>query len=165
MIGCQAKPVSDALPGRETLNLNGSMGRKVRNGKYRVLDIPEGGARAGGADAKEGAILRSEKDTVQNVAVGVEPQHKAIGDKDRQGWSDWDGWEGPEDRRRVGGAGIPFGERVHVGGSEHEGISCVVRDERGWDETETEEGEFIEEGCCLNTPIAARRHHDRGTGE
>lgn len=121
LVGCQAKPVSDALTGRETLNLNGSMGRKVRDGKYRVLDIPEGSAGAGGVDAKEGAILRSEKNAVQDV-VCAESQHKAIGDKDRKGWSDWDGRKSPEDRRRVGGAGVPLGERVHVGGGEHGGI-------------------------------------------
>jgi len=126
LVGCQTKPVSDILARRKTLNLNGSVRRKVHNGKYCVLDVSERGARARGADAEEGTVLRSEKDTVQDVIVGAESQHKAIGDKDRKGRSDWDGWESPKDRRRgIRRVGVPLGERVHVGGSEH-GTSRVV---------------------------------------
>ena len=100
---------------------------KFHNGKYRALDVPERGARARGADAEEGAVLRSEQNRVQDVVVGAKSQHKAVGDKDRKGWSDWDRRKSPEDRRRgVGRAGVPLGKRVHVGGGEHGGISCVV---------------------------------------
>lgn len=72
LIGCQTEPVSDMLAGRKTLNLNGSMRRKVHNGKHCVLDVAERGTRAGGADTEEGTILWSEKNTIQDVVVGAE---------------------------------------------------------------------------------------------
>ena len=55
----QTEPVSDALAGGETLNLDGSMGCKVHDGEYCVVDVPERSAGAGGAGAEEGTVLRA----------------------------------------------------------------------------------------------------------
>jgi hypothetical protein len=41
LVRCETKPIPHALVGRKTLNLNGSMRRKVDNGKYDVLDVVE----------------------------------------------------------------------------------------------------------------------------
>lgn len=71
-VRCQGNPVSDALTGSETLHLDGGMRRKVHDGEYRAVDVPERGAGAGGGDTDEGAVLRSKKDTVQDVIVGAE---------------------------------------------------------------------------------------------
>jgi len=96
------------------------MRRKFHDGEHSVVNVPERGAGAGGAGAEQGTVLRSQQDTVQDVAVGTVSEYEAIGDKDRKGGSNWDRRESPEDRRRgVGRTGVPLGKRVHVGGGEH----------------------------------------------
>lgn len=123
LIWCETKPVPHTLAGRETLNLDGSVRGKIHDGEDCVLDILERCAGAGGADGKECAVLWTKKDTIQDVVVRAESQHKAIGDKDGKSWSDWNRRESPEDRRRgVGRTGVPLGERIHVRGGEHSGI-------------------------------------------
>ena len=52
LVGCETKPVAHTLAGRETLDLDGSVRRKVHNGKHRVVDILEQSAGAGGTDTK-----------------------------------------------------------------------------------------------------------------
>ena len=41
LIWCETQPIPHTLAGRETLDLNGSMRRKVHNGEHDVLDVLE----------------------------------------------------------------------------------------------------------------------------
>jgi hypothetical protein len=126
-VRCKAKPVSDGLARGEPLDLNGGMRRKVHDGEYNVIGVPECGAGAGGGGVEEGTVLWPKQDTLEDVVAGAEPQDKAIGGKDRKGRNDWDGRESPKGRRRgAGRAGAPLGERVHACGDEHGDICCDV---------------------------------------
>ena len=64
VIRCKAKPVSDGLAGGKPLDLNGGMRRKVHDGEYNVIGVPERGAGAGGGSIEEGLVLWPKQDTV-----------------------------------------------------------------------------------------------------